>query len=67
MKKYAKMFVLLLMAGSLLTLGGTFASCSSSKSATMYPTKKYNSKKTVKKNITVKGTNKKNGATYRSY
>ncbi|MBP5644733.1 MAG: hypothetical protein J6W95_02265 [Bacteroidales bacterium] len=67
MKKYAKMFFLLLMAGSLLTIGGTFASCSSSKSTTMYPTKKYSSKKTVKQNITVKGTNQKNGSTYRSY
>ena len=67
MKKYAKLLFLLLMTGSLLTLGGTFTSCSSSKSVTMYPTKKYSSKKTVKQNITVKGTNKKNGATYRSY
>ncbi len=61
------MFFLLLMAGAVMTLGCTFVSCSSSKSVTMYPTKKYSSNKTVKQNITVKGTNKKNGATYRSY
>ena len=33
----------------------------------MYPAKKYSSTKTVKKNISVRGTNKKNGSTYRSY
>lgn len=65
MKKYAKVFFLLLLAGSVLTMGGTFVSCQSTR--TMYPTKKHSSRKTVKENISVRGTNDRNGQTYRSY
>ena len=67
MKKYAKLFLLLLLAGGLLTVSGTFVSCKSSKSSTMYETKKYSQSKTIKQNIKIKGTNKRNGHTYRSY
>ncbi|MBR6441541.1 MAG: hypothetical protein IKS44_05805 [Bacteroidales bacterium] len=67
MKKCAKLFFLLLVVGGLLTLGGTFVSCKSSKSTTMYETKKYSQSKTIKQNIKIKGTNKRNGHTYRSY
>ncbi|MBR3724670.1 MAG: hypothetical protein IKN11_04680 [Bacteroidales bacterium] len=67
MKKCAKAFMALVLALGLAAVCGGFASCGSSKSATMYPTKKYSSSKVVKSNISVRGTNKKNGSTYRSY
>lgn len=57
---------LVLTVGLAAVCGGV-SSCGSSKSATMYPTKKYKSGKVVKSNISVRGTNKKNGSTYRSY
>ena len=58
---------LMLVAGLIGVCGG-FTSCGSSKSATMYPNKKYKSSKVVlKSNISVRGTNKQNGSTYRSY
>lgn len=66
MKKCSKAIVSLLLVVGLVCLGGAFVSCKSSEQ-TMYPAKKYSSTKTVKKNISVRGTNKKNGSTYRSY
>ena len=67
MKKGSKLaFSLFLVAGMMIASCGLGA-CGSSKSATMYPTKKYKTSKTVKKNISVRGTNAKNGSTYRSY
>lgn len=65
-KKCAKAFASLLLAVGLMSVTGAFVSCNSSKS-TMYQSKKYSQSKTVKTNIKVKGTNKKNGSTYRSY
>lgn len=67
MKKCAKVLVSLALVVGMMAVSGAFASCQSSKSATMYPTKKYKSSKVVKSNISVRGTNKKNGSTYRSY
>lgn len=67
MKKYAKFLISIVLIVGLMGVCGGFASCKSSKSATMYPTKKYKSSKTVKSNISVRGTNSKNGSTYRSY
>lgn len=67
MKKCAKALVSLVLVVGLMAVCGGFTSCKSSSSATMYPTKKYNSSKVVKSNISVRGTNKKNGSTYRSY
>ncbi|MBO4600225.1 MAG: hypothetical protein J5641_05755 [Bacteroidales bacterium] len=67
MKKNSKIFwSLLLVAGMLVATCGLGA-CGSSESAPMYPTKKYKASKPVKSNITVRGTNAKNGSTYRSY
>lgn len=65
-KKCGKALMSLLLIVGLMTVSGAFASCNSSKS-TMYKNKKYSQNKTVKTNIKVKGTNKKNGSTYRSY
>ena len=67
MKKCSKAFISLLLVVGLTAVCGGFSSCKSSSSATMYPTKKYKSSKVVKNNISVRGTNKKNGSTYRSY
>ena len=67
MKKGSKLaFSLFLVAGMMIASCG-FSSCGSSSDATMYPAKKYKSSKTVKSNISVRGTNSKNGSTYRSY
>jgi hypothetical protein len=67
MKKCAKAFMSLVLVVGLMAVCGGFSSCGSSRSNTMYPTKKYKSSKVVKSNISVRGTNKKNGSTYRSY
>ncbi|MDY6289107.1 MAG: hypothetical protein SPM02_06615 [Bacteroidales bacterium] len=67
MKKCAKAFISLVLVVGLMGVMGGLTSCSSSRSATMYPTKKYKSSKVVKSNISVRGTNKKNGSTYHSY
>ena len=67
MKKYSKHLLSLVMVLAIIMLCGVTAGCKSSKSATMYPNKKYKSSKVVKSNISVRGTNKENGSTYRSY
>ena len=67
MKKCAKVLLSLTLVVGLMAVCGGFTSCGSSKEATMYPNKKYKSSKVVKSNISVRGTNKKNGSTYRSY
>lgn len=67
MKKYAKILVSMLVLVCLAGISTTFTSCKSSKSTTMYPTKKYKSSKPIKDNYTIRGTNKKNGSTYHSY
>lgn len=67
MKKCAKLLSVAVLVLGLISVTGAFTSCKSSKSTTMYPTKKYSNTKTVKSNISVRGTNKKNGSTYHSY
>ena len=67
MKKCAKIFLSLLLVVGLMSVSGAMVSCKSSKQTTMYQPKKYKQTKTVKSNISVRGTNKKNGSTYRSY
>ena len=67
MKKGSKCFMSLILVAGLLVASCGLGACSSSKNATMYPTKKYKTRKTVKSNISVRGTNSKNGSTYRSY
>ena len=65
MRKIVALCLVMVMA--IIMLCGITAGCKSSKSATMYPNKKYKSSKVVKSNISVRGTNKENGSTYRSY
>ena len=67
MKKGLKALLSLMFVAGLIGVCGGFTSCGGSKSATMYPNKKYKSSKVVKSNISVRGTNKQNGSTYRSY
>ena len=67
MKKGSKCFMSLILVAGLLVASCGLGACDSSKNATMYPTKKYKTSKTVKSNISVRGTNSKNGSTYRSY
>ena len=67
MKKGSKCFMSLILVAGLLVASCGLGACGSSKNATMYPTKKYKTSKTVKSNISVRGTNSKNGSTYRSY
>lgn len=67
MKKCAKVFVSLILLVGLLGITGALSSCNSSKDVYMNSPKKYKASKTIKDNYSVKGTNKKNGSTYRSY
>ena len=67
MKKGSKFIMSLFLVACLMVASCGLGACGSSKNATMYPTKKYKSSKTVKQNISVRGTNSKNGSTYRSY
>lgn len=67
MKKRSKVSVALFLVVGMMIASCGFSSCGSSSDATMYPAKKYKSSKTVKSNISVRGTNSKNGSTYRSY
>ena len=67
MKKGSKFIMSLFLVAGLMVASYGLGACGSSKNATMYPTKKYKSSKTVKQNISVRGTNSKNGSTYRSY
>lgn len=67
MKKSAKIFVSFLFVIGLMLMSGTFVSCGSSSSATMNKAPKYKTSKPIKDNYKIRGTNKKNGSTYRSY
>ncbi len=67
MKKCAKVFVSLLLLVGVLGIMGIFSSCNTNKGVYMNTPKKYKASKTIKDNYSVKGTNKKNGSTYRSY
>jgi hypothetical protein len=67
MKKCAKVFVSLLLVVGLTGITGALTSCKSSSDAYMNTPKKYKSSKTIKKNYSVRGNNKKNGSTYHSY
>ena len=65
MRKYARILVSMLLVVGLAGVSGAFSSCKSNEY--MHSPKKYKASKTIKKNYSVKGTNKKNGSTYRSY
>jgi hypothetical protein len=67
MKKGLKALLSLMLVAGLIGVCGGFTSGAGYKSATMDPNKKYKSSKVVKSNISVRGTNKQNGSTYRSY
>lgn len=64
MKKIAKIGLSLLLVIGISAAFGGVTSCKSEK--TMYRSKQKTSK-TINKNYKVRGTNKKNGSTYRSY
>ena len=67
MKLRLKRFVpVVLLAGLMAPVAATLTSCKSSEQ-TMYERKQSNKGKKVKSNIKVKGTNKANGHTTRSY
>lgn len=65
MKKVVRILMIAVLLVSLVGLCGTITSCKSS-SETMYSSKKKNSKK-INRNYKVRGDNKKNSSTYRSY
>lgn len=71
MKAILKKTIPFLLVATLLTLGAVPTACQSSRGSTasggMYERKKSNSGRTVKSNIKVKGTNKANSHTNRSY
>ena len=67
MKKGSKFIMSLFLVAGLMVASCGLSACGSSKNATMNTPKKYKTSKTVKKNISVRGTNSKNGSTYRSY
>lgn len=64
MKKIAKVVLSFLLVIGIAAMFGGITSCKSEK--TMYSSKQKTSK-TINKNYKVRGTNKKNGSTYRSY
>ncbi|MBQ1409350.1 MAG: hypothetical protein IIY87_06300 [Bacteroidales bacterium] len=64
MKKIFRVFLSLLLVVGLFGVCGTVTSCKSSD--TMYTAKHKNSKK-INNNYKVRGNNKKNGSTYRTY
>lgn len=66
MKNVLKKSLPLVLLVAILALGGLQMSCKSS-SETMYPRKSSSKGQTVKSNIKVKGTNKANSHTTRSY
>ena len=67
MKKGSKLMMSLFLVAGMMVASCGLGACGSSKSATMNPPKKYKTSKTVNRNISVRGTNAKNGSTYRSY
>ena len=66
MKSILKKSLPLVLIAAILALGGIQVACKSS-SETMYPRKSSSKGQTVKSNIKVKGTNKANSHTTRSY
>lgn len=66
MKSILKKSLPLVLIAAILALSGLQFSCKSS-SETMYPRKSSSKGQTVKSNIKVKGTNKSNSHTTRSY
>lgn len=73
MKKLLRKSLPILLVAAVLTMCGTFTSCSSSKpgtkrgSGTMYERYQSGRGSKVKSNIKVRGSNKSNGHTTRSY
>ena len=66
MKKTSKVFLYMLLIAGLLSVCGATTSCASSEEAPMYRTSQSNSK-VINEHYKVRGTNKNNSATYRSY
>ncbi|MGX8712172.1 MAG: hypothetical protein ACSW8I_00615 [bacterium] len=66
MKRIAKKLLPFLMLAAVVSIGTLPVSCQSSKGS-MYERKKSNSSRAVKSNIKVKGTNKANSHTTRTY
>lgn len=67
MKKYVKVFLFLLVVAGLMGLCGVATSCSSAGEAPMYRTYNHNTGKVIKSKYKVKGTNRSNSATFRSF
>ena len=67
MKKFYKAFVLLLVAVGLMGVCSVCTSCASSDEAPMYRTYNHGTGKVIKQKYKVKGTNRSNSATYRSF
>ncbi|MBQ0015985.1 MAG: hypothetical protein KBT04_03255 [Bacteroidales bacterium] len=65
MKKMCKFFMVMALVVSVCTVCGTTVSCATEQ-ANMYQTN-HSSTKVINKNYRVKGTNKSNSSTYRSY
>ena len=66
MKRIAKTLLPMLLVAGVLAMSGAAVSCKSS-DQTMYGRKQTNKGATIKSNIKVKGSNKTNGHTTRSY
>lgn len=67
MKNTLKKVVSLMLVVCIVTISCVFVSCESSSESTMYERKQSNKSTTVKSNIKVRGNNKDNGHTTRSY
>ncbi|MBR1516920.1 MAG: hypothetical protein IJ620_02080 [Bacteroidales bacterium] len=66
MKKCLKVFLYMLVVAGMTAVCGVTTSCASSEDAPMYRTN-YSGSKVINSKLRVKGSNKSNSATYRSY
>lgn len=66
-KKTMRLALPVALVVAVLALGGVATGCSSSKSSTMYERQQSNKARKVKSNIKVKGNNRANSHTTRSY
>ncbi|MBQ9546604.1 MAG: hypothetical protein IJU90_04900 [Bacteroidales bacterium] len=66
MKKSFKVFLYMLVVAGLMSICGMTTSCASSEDAPMYRSN-HSSSKVINSRLVIKGTNKNNSATYRSY
>ena len=67
MKRVMKKLMPLLLIAGVLALTGVQVSCGSSQKGNMFERRQTNKGRTIKSNIKVKGTNKSNGHTTRTY